>query len=110
MSAPTFSGQTRDFAKFKRDFEAVVVPDRYPLYVAKYLRQAVPNKYRHLLDTVAHPEDMMEVLVNKFGNRRLVRAPKFQQQVQTVPEEKGQINSAREGKAIKPRCFNIKLS
>ena len=72
MSAPTFSGQTRDFAKFKRDFEAVVVPDRHPLHVAEYLRQAVPKKYHHLLNDVAHPEDMMEVLANKFGNRRLV--------------------------------------
>ena len=72
MSAPTFSGQTRDFAKFKRDFEALVVPDRYPLHVAEYLRQAVPKEYRHLLDNVAHPEDMMEVLVNKFGSRKLV--------------------------------------
>ena len=72
ISLPTFSGHAQDFAKFKRDFEAVVVPDRYPLYVAEYLRQAVPNKYRHLLDNVAHPEDMMEVLVDKFGNRKLV--------------------------------------
>ena len=58
VSVPTFSGHAQDFAKFKRDFEAVVVPDRYPLYVAEYLRQAVPNKYRHLLDNVAHPEDI----------------------------------------------------
>ena len=72
MSAPTFSGQTRDFAKFKRDFEALVVPDRYPLDVAEYLRQAVPEEYHHLLNNVAHPEDMMEVLVDKFGNRKLV--------------------------------------
>ena len=72
MSVPTFSGQTRDFAKFKRDFEALVVPDRYPLHVAEYLRQAVPEEYHHLLNNVAHPEDMMEVLVDKFGNRKLV--------------------------------------
>ena len=72
VSVPTFSGHAQDFAKFKRDFEALVVPDRYPLHVAEYLRQAVPKKYHHLLNDVAHPEDMMEVLANKFGNRRLV--------------------------------------
>ena len=72
VSVPTFSGHAQDFARFKRDFEALVVPDRYPLHVAEYLRQAVPKEYRHLLDNVAHPEDMMEVLVNKFGNRKLV--------------------------------------
>ena len=72
VSVPTFSGHAQDFANFKRDFEALVVPDRYPLHVAEYLRQAVPKEYRHLLDNVAHPEDMMEVLVNKFGNRKLV--------------------------------------
>ena len=60
---------------------------------------------------------LMEIRENNEINQntdpirtKIQRAPKFQQQVQTVPEEKGQINSAREGKAIKPRCFNIKLS
>ena len=72
FTIPTFSGKTRDFAKFKRDFESLVVPDRYPMYVAHYLRDAVPKEFQHLLDNVSHPEDMMEVLVNKFGNRQLV--------------------------------------
>ena len=36
------------------------------------------------------------------------RAPKFPQQVPKVPEEKGQINSAREGKATRNPYFSVK--
>ena len=49
FTIPTFSGKTRDFAKFKRDFESLVVPDRYPMYLAHYLRDAVPKEFQCLL-------------------------------------------------------------
>ena len=46
VSVPTFSGHAQDFAKFKRDFEALVVPDRdttWPLKIievfSKYFRK-----------------------------------------------------------------------
>ena len=42
VSIPMFTGLARDFAKFKKEFEAVVVPNRHPTDVAIYLRAAVP--------------------------------------------------------------------
>ena len=47
-----FSGQPRDFATFKREFEAIVVPRRDPSDVGFHLKQAVPSKHRHLLDNI----------------------------------------------------------
>ena len=66
-----FSGQPRDFATFKREFEAIVVPRRDPSDVGFHLKQAVPSKHRHLLDNIdlSKYEEMMEVLRQEFGSR-----------------------------------------
>ena len=45
----TFSGQARDFATFKRDFLAIVVPNRDAAQVGIYFKQAIPEKHKHLL-------------------------------------------------------------
>ena len=47
-----FSGIPRDFATFKRDFEAIIVPHRSSADIGLYLRQAVPAKDLHLIANV----------------------------------------------------------
>ena len=67
-----FSGEYRDFATFKRDFETIVVPNRAPSDIGLRLRQALPSKYLHLVDNFKPSEykEMMEALKSKFGNPR----------------------------------------
>ena len=69
-----FSGQSRDFAEFKRDFNEIVVPHRAAYEVGVRLRQAVPEKHRHLISNIPlhEPEKMMDILENKFGTPRQV--------------------------------------
>ena len=70
VSIPTFSGHAEDFAKFKREFEAVVVPNRYPLHVAAYLRAAVPTELEsQLFDSLPFPDHiaMMQALMDEFA-------------------------------------------
>ena len=45
----SFSGQARDFATFKRDFLAIVVPHREASQIGIYLKQAIPEKCKHLI-------------------------------------------------------------
>ena len=73
-----FSGNVRDFASFKRKFEAIAVSTR-PVETVQYLRQAVPSEYRHLLDNLDLPdyENMMMELNRVFGSKRLVVSDAF---------------------------------
>ena len=69
-----FSGHPRDFATFKRDFEAIIVPNRSAADIGLYLKQAVPSKDVHILANVElenYPE-MMNILSSKFGCTRKV--------------------------------------
>ena len=38
-----FSGEARDFASFKRDFLAIVVPHREDAQIGMHLKQAIPD-------------------------------------------------------------------
>jgi len=44
-----FSGLARDLAAFRRDFLAIVVPNRDNAQIGVYLKQAIPKKYTHLI-------------------------------------------------------------
>ena len=70
----TFSGNPRDFATFKRDFEAVIVPNRPAADVGLYLKQAVPTKDAHLLANISldKHQEMMEILADRFGSTRRI--------------------------------------
>ena len=73
VSIPMFTGLVRDFAKFKNEFEAVVVSNRHPTDVTMYLRAAVPTELEsQLFDSLDFPHyiEMMGVLQSKFGNPR----------------------------------------
>ena len=75
ITCPKFSGNPRDFGQFKRDFSHMVsVPGRSDVEIGANLKEAIPEKHKHLihhLDTTKHKE-MMDVLDNKFGSSRLV--------------------------------------
>ena len=62
ISCPTFSGSPRDFGHFKREFcELVKVPGRSDIEIGKHLKNAVPDKFLHLinhLQTSDHEEMM----------------------------------------------------
>ena len=70
-----FSGHPRDFASFKRDFEAIIVPNRSAADIGLYLKQAVPAKDAHILVNVdlENYNEMMSILATKFGSTRRVR-------------------------------------
>ena len=73
----TWNGKERDFATFRRDFEAIVVPRRNPSQVAVYLKEAIPERHKHLLNN-HDPDDfkgMMKTLTKKFGTSRQVIIP-----------------------------------
>ena len=69
-----FSGQPKDFATFKRDFEVIIVPNRSAADVGLYLKQAIPAKDLHLLANVDLEKhgDMMDILAQEFGTTRQV--------------------------------------
>ena len=75
ITCPKFSGNPRDFGQFKLDFSQMVsVPGRSDVEIGANLKEAIPEKHKHLihhLDTTKHKE-MMDVLDNKFGSSRLV--------------------------------------
>ena len=71
---PEFSGNVRDLATFKRDFENFVFPNMYPCETAQRLMCAVPTEYQEMFHNLGSgfPEDMMKALVKKFVSSGLV--------------------------------------
>ena len=69
LPAVKFSGLPRDFASFKKEFQEIVVPGRLDAEIGAFLRDAIPEKHRHLLrnlDLNNHAE-AMEILHEEFG-------------------------------------------
>ena len=67
--AISFSGEPRDFPRFKLDFNDIVVPDRDDQEIGLRLKQALPKKHSHLLDNFSLREhiQMMTRLEEYFG-------------------------------------------
>ena len=75
MSCPKFTGSPRDFAQWKREFEALVnVPGRTDVEIGGNLLHAVPQKHQRLINhlDLANHKKMMDVLSLEFGRSRLV--------------------------------------
>ena len=75
MSCPKFTGSPRDFAQWKREFEALVmVPGRSDIEIGGNLLHAIPQKHQRLINhlQLANHKEMMEVLALEFGRSRLV--------------------------------------
>ena len=64
-----FSGEARDFSDFYKEFTSVIVPHRSSAEIGVYLKQAVPNQHRHLLDNIELNDwnAMMEALKENLG-------------------------------------------
>ena len=75
LTCPKFSGTPREFGQFKRDFEQIVsVPGRSDVEIGSNLRDAIPEKHRHLISHLGRSNhaEMMNVLERKFGTKMLV--------------------------------------
>ena len=75
VECPKFTGYPRDYAQFKKEFEAVVaVPGRQDNEIGVQLRGAVPRKFVHLVNNfeLADWEGMLEALTAEFGASYLV--------------------------------------
>ena len=93
LPAISFSGLPRDFANFKKEFEEIVVPGRPASEVGALLRDAIPEKHKHLvrnLDLSNHagamnilqeefgkPEHIMNWVVNELSKLKLVTSDKL---------------------------------
>ena len=71
---PIFSGKARDFAAFKRDFLAIVVPNRQQEQIGLYVKQAVPLRYKHLIANkdLCDCSDMMEIIEEELASSKLI--------------------------------------
>ena len=70
-----FSGKSRDFAVFKRDFNTVVAVDgRSSVEIGTVLKSCIPSKWKYLLDGVDNDDhiEMMDILTKKFGRARVI--------------------------------------
>ena len=69
-----FSGSPCDFSILKRDFKTMVAPTRELTATGMYLKQAVPEKYEHLIANVdlSNWVQMMTILQGKFGRPFLI--------------------------------------
>ena len=75
VSAPKFSGKSREFAVFKRDFQAIVaVEKRNAVEIGALLKESVPDNYKYILDKfdLNDHEKMMDALTEKFGRARII--------------------------------------
>ena len=75
VSAPKFSGKSREFAVFKRDFNAIVAVDnRNNVEIGALLKESIPDSYKYLLDKYDLSEHvkMMDTLTQKFGRPRVI--------------------------------------
>ena len=91
LSCPKFSGSPRDFGHFRRDFlELVKVPGRADIEIGTNLKNAVPEKYLHLIShlSMTDHEGMMDVLEERFGSGCLV----IQDIVQQIKKMKPVVN------------------
>ena len=69
-----FSGEAREFASFKRDFMAIVVPHRSNAQIGMHFRQAIPEKHKHLISNkdLEEWESMMTIIEEELANPKLI--------------------------------------
>ena len=66
-----FNGEYRSWSSFVKEFKLLVYPDRSAVDIGVRIKQAIPTRFKHLLDNIEiHKyEEMMETLEAKFGNK-----------------------------------------
>ena len=69
-----FSGEHRDYARWRSQFVKIVVPARPKAEVAMYLKEAVPKRFEYLFNgtEVDDYTEMMRLLDEKFADERMI--------------------------------------
>ena len=69
LLAVKFSGLPRDFASFKKEFQEIVIPGRLDTEIGALLRDAVPEKHKHLLRNLdlSNHTGAMDIFQQEFG-------------------------------------------
>ena len=69
-----FSGEYRDYAKWRSQFLKIVVPNRPGAEVALYLKEAVPKKFEYLFNgtEVDNFNEMLRLMDEKFADERMI--------------------------------------
>lgn len=72
--ALSFSGNSRDWSCFSRDFDQLIVPGRDDTAIGVYFKQAIPARLRYLLDKCALSEwrKMKDIIKDELGTARHV--------------------------------------
>ena len=70
-----FSGKSCDYGRFEQDFNQIVnVSRRSDIEIGNNLKDAIPEKYRYLVNhlNTADNKEIMKVLDHKFGTKDIV--------------------------------------
>ena len=69
-----YTGQARDFAAFKRDFLAIVVPNREASQIGIYFKQAIPEKHKYLIANKELHEwqEMMDIIEDELATPKII--------------------------------------
>ena len=74
LNTPKFSGKSRDFAIYKKEFLDIVVPGRSAAEIGALLREGLNTKEKNLLrnNEMADYTEALEILQNEYGKPELV--------------------------------------
>ena len=72
--AVKFSGNSRDFASFKRDFLAIIVPNRLDAEIGIHFKQGIPDKYKHLISNkdLVDWQGMMDTIEGELATPKII--------------------------------------
>ena len=73
LNTPTFSGKSRDFAIYKKEFMDVVVPGRSAAEIGALLREGLNLKEKNLLrnNDMSNYVEALDILQNEYGKPEL---------------------------------------
>ena len=74
LNTPKFSGKSRDFAIYKKEFMDVIVPSRSEPEIGALLREGLNTKEKNLLrnNDMANYMEALDILQNEYGKPELV--------------------------------------
>ena len=69
LNTPKFSGRSRDFAIYKKEFTDVIVPGRSDAEIGALLREGLNTKEKNLLrnNDMADYREALDILQNEYG-------------------------------------------
>ena len=69
LNTPRFSGKSRDFAIYKKEFLDVIVPGRSDPEIGALLREGLDTKEKNLLrnNDMADYREALDILQNDYG-------------------------------------------